>query len=275
MARFGEIGFWSELKLEIVVKYAAAYSAILSRQPGLAHIYIDAFAGPGAHVSRSTGDFVPGSPLNALRVVPPFREYHLIDLDGQNVRSLRERVGDRADVYIYEGDCNHILLDQVFPRLRRERAQRGLCLLDPYGLHLNWEVIQKAGRLGTVEIFLNFPIMDMNRNVLWRVPEGVAPDDIDRMNAFWGDDSWRQIAYDTGGNLFGWLEKSADNEAVATAFGERLKRVAGFTYVPTPLPMRMSTNAIVYYLFFASPNRTGAKIVEQMLDKYRGSVAGS
>jgi len=74
---FDEIGAWSEIKLEIVRKYATAYSAILTGVPGLRHIYVDAFAGSGVHISRDTGDFVPGSPLNALRVEPPFREYHL------------------------------------------------------------------------------------------------------------------------------------------------------------------------------------------------------
>lgn len=266
--RFDEIGAWSEIKLEIVRKYAAAYSAILTRVPGLRHVYIDAFAGAGVHVSRDSGDFVPGSPLNALRVEPPFREYHLIDLDGDKIASLRRRVGDRPDVHLYEGDGNEILLARVLPRLRRKDARRALCLLDPYGLHLKWEVIQAAGQLGTVEVFLNFPIMDMNRNVLWRTPERVAPKEVERMTGFWGDDSWRQIAYDTSGNLFGFEEK-ADNDAVAAAFQGRLRDVAGFGYVPAPLPMRNSTNAVVYYLFFASPNKTGATIVADILARYR------
>ena len=80
-AEFDEIGYWSEVKLEIIRKYAAAYSRILSRRPELHHVYIDAFAGAGKHISRATREFVPGSPLNALNVEPPFREYHLIDLD--------------------------------------------------------------------------------------------------------------------------------------------------------------------------------------------------
>jgi three-Cys-motif partner protein len=51
---FDEIGYWSEVKLEIVRKYAAAYSTILSKQPLIrGHLYIDAFAGAG---SRQSGD---------------------------------------------------------------------------------------------------------------------------------------------------------------------------------------------------------------------------
>ena len=88
--KFDEIGYWSEIKLDIIKEYAAAYSKILSAQksPALYHIYIDAFAGAGLHISKSTGDFIPGSPLNALLIEPPFKEYHLIDLDRKKVKLL-------------------------------------------------------------------------------------------------------------------------------------------------------------------------------------------
>ena len=143
---YDRIGYWSEIKLDIIREYAGAYSRILSvqKQLGLTHVYIDAFAGAGVHISRTTGEYVPGSPLNALLIQPPFAEYHLIDLDSKKVQSLRDVVRDRPEVTIYEGDCNTILLDQVFPRVRFEDYRRALCLLDPYGLHLNWEVMQVA-----------------------------------------------------------------------------------------------------------------------------------
>lgn len=68
--RFDSIGYWSEVKLDIVKEYAAAYSTILSarRRPSFHHVYIDAFAGPGLHLSKTSGEFVPGSPLNALAI---------------------------------------------------------------------------------------------------------------------------------------------------------------------------------------------------------------
>jgi three-Cys-motif partner protein len=78
--------------------------------------------------------------------------------------------------------------------------------LDPYGLNLNWNVISTAGKMRTLDIFINFPVEGMNRNVLWRDPERVAKSSIERMNAFWGDESWRNIAYGTSGNLFGFPE---------------------------------------------------------------------
>jgi len=56
-----EVGLWSEMKLEIVRDYAKEYSKILSKQPRFKHIYIDGFAGAGVHLSRTTGEYIPGS----------------------------------------------------------------------------------------------------------------------------------------------------------------------------------------------------------------------
>jgi three-Cys-motif partner protein len=274
--RYDEIGYWSEIKLDIIRKYAAAYSLILSRQdkPRLHHLYVDAFAGAGTHKSKTTGDFVPGNPDNALHVDPPFREYHFIDLSEQKVRSLEALARGREDVHIYHGDCNRILLKDVFPRARFKDFHRALCLLDPYGLHLDWEVIRTAGEMRSIEIFLNFPVADMNRNVLWRRAEGVSPSQIERMDRFWGDDSWQRAAYAPSAQQYLWeaRDEKLSNEAIAQAFRERLMTAAGFPHVPEPIPMRNRRNAIVYYLFFASQKPVAKHIVEDIFAKYAGKM---
>ncbi len=277
--RFDEINYWSEIKIEIIRKYAAAFSTIISAQAAkgsrLRHVYIDGFSGAGEHVSKSTGEMVPGSPVAVLSVKPPFTEYHLIDLDERKTDHLRAVIGERPDVFIYTEDCNDVLTSQILPNVRYEQFRRGLCLLDPYGLHLDWEVVRMAGETKAVEIFLNFPVADMNRNVFWTNPEDVDPDDVDRMTAFWGDDSWRPIAYTPIPSLFGDATetKTADNRKISEAYRKRLKDIAGFRYVPEPIPMWNSRNAIVYYLFFASPNATGAKIVGDIFERYRNHGA--
>lgn len=271
MLKFDTINYWSEIKLDIIKDYAAAYSKILTSQKSIKeHTYIDAFAGAGVHLSRENGKLIPGSPLNALEIEPPFKKIYLIDMDKERFHSLKLLTKDKTNVSVFEGDCNEILLKKVFPYVRYEDFRRGLCLLDPYGLHLNWEVIAKAGQMKSLEIFLNFPVMDMNQNVLWRNPENVEATQIARMDAFWGSDTWKKAVYETEGNLFGWEEKVPDaNTAIVEAFRERLKELAGFSFVPEPIPMRNSKGATVYYLFFASQNPVGAKIVEEILNKYR------
>ena len=57
-----EDGYWSELKLEIIKKYAGAYSHILAAQKApLEYHCIDAFAGAGIHFAKRTGEFMPAS----------------------------------------------------------------------------------------------------------------------------------------------------------------------------------------------------------------------
>jgi len=265
---FDEIGYWSEIKLDIIRSYAVAYSKILSGRD-LHHVYIDAFAGSGKHLSRTTKAIVSGSPQVALDIKPPFKEYYFIDIDGAKVAELSKIVVDRPEAHVLEGDCNSKLLTEVFPNVMWEDYRRGLCLLDPYGLDLDWEVIKVAGQMRSMEIFLNFPVMDMNRNVLWSNPDGVDPAHIIRMNTFWGDESWKEAAYRRTVNLFGeTLEIKERNVTIASAFRDRLREVANFKHVSRPLPMRNSKGAIVYYLFFASQLQLADDIIKYIFNKY-------
>jgi three-Cys-motif partner protein len=224
------------------------------------------------HVAKKTRAEVEGSPARALKVRPPFDGYCFIDLDQKKTDYLRSTFGNRQDVDIHTGDANKYLTETVLPEIQYDKFTRALCLLDPYGLHLNWEVILQAGQSQAVDMFLNFPVMDINRNAIWRQPEKVPQEDVERMNKFWGDDSWRAAAYveSQQQNLFSTPDKiKQPNDAVAAAFRERLKKVAGFNFVPHPLPMRNTKNAVVYYLFLASPKAVAQKIINDIFDKHR------
>ncbi|MEO5960658.1 MAG: three-Cys-motif partner protein TcmP [Opitutaceae bacterium] len=280
-----KIGDWSVDKLEILKAYAEQYSLILKSQVTAKgdsrrfHFgYIDGFAEAGEHVHKDTGKIIPGSPLNALD--QSFDEYHFIDLDPQRVARLKEKCSGVANAFVHHGDCNAVLLDTVFPRFKYENYRRALCFLDPYGMHLQWKVLATAGQMKTTEIFLNFPVMDINRNAKKRHLAEVDPDHRARMTAFWGDESWHAAMYAPSpqANFFGQLagegENSPemdkmDNDAFVTAFRKRLREVAGFEFVPQPVPMKNSKNAVVYYLFFASNNATGNRIASHIFKGYR------
>lgn len=271
--KYDEIGYWSEVKLDIIRKYASAYTKIMSKQssPSFKYYYIDAFAGAGKHISKETGGFVPGSPSNALNLDEPFTEYHFIDLNDLKVAELEKIATQKNNVKVYNGDCNKILPDKILPLIDYRKYRRALCILDPYGLHLNWKIIEIAGKMKSIEIFLNFPVMDINMNVLKHDISKVTNEQTERMNSFWGDESWKAIGYveSKQQNLFG---KEADikvtNAELEAVFRKRLKEEAGFEYVPEPMPMRNSNNAIVYYLYFASHKPTAKHIVENIFDKY-------
>jgi three-Cys-motif partner protein len=272
--QFDEIGRWSELKLEIVEKYGAAYTTAFAgpKGQGLKKYYIDAFSGAGVHVSKETGRQIEGSPARALKVLPPFDHYYFIDMNPQKTAYLRSLCEGRTNVDIVTDDATLYLTRTLLPTIQFEKFNRALCLLDPYGLHLDWEVMRQAGQTRAVDMFLNFPVMDMNRNAIWRNPERVPQGGVERMNRFWGDGTWRESAYADSPQyeFFSAPDRvKLDNEAIVNAFRERLRKIAGFNFVPQPLPMRNSNNAVVYYLFFASPKPVAEKIIEGIFAKYR------
>jgi len=229
---YDEIGIWSEVKLAIIKEYASAYARIMDAQRrerirSLRCIYIDAYAGPGYHLSKASGELVEGSPLIALNTKPPFHEYHFIDTDSLRAEHLRKLAGERADVFTYSEDCNKVLLREVFPRARYEDYRRALCLLDPYNINLTWQVIEAAGKASSIEIFMNLMIMDINRNAMRRNPDKSIQSKMDQLTRLWGDESWKGAGYATDRNLFDEPEK-VSNEEFAEAFRLRLEEKAGF-----------------------------------------------
>jgi three-Cys-motif partner protein len=272
---YDEIGVWSEVKLDIIREYAAAYTKIMRAQqrdriPSLHWIYVDAYAGPGYHLSKTSGELVEGSPLVALNTNPPFDEYHFIDADSVRADGLRKLVSDRPDVTIYSDDCNKVLIDRVFPRAEYRKYRRALCLLDPYNIDLKWEVIEAAGKSRSIEIFVNLMIMDINRNAMRRDPDKSIASKVSQLTRMWGDESWREAGYDKVPNLFEQLvPQKVSNERFAEAFRQRLQEKAGFKFVPNPMPMKNKTDTVIYYLYFASQNEAGMGVVTDIFNKYR------
>jgi three-Cys-motif partner protein len=264
-----QIGRWSEVKLDIIREYAKPYSTILAKQPQLYHVYVDGFAGAGMHVSKTTGEKIGGSPINVTAVEPPFREYHLVELNSSKARHLRRLFASNPAVQVHEGDCNDILQTTILPKIQYRDYRRAFCLLDPYGLHLDWSVVAMAGQLKTVDLLLNFPIMDMNMNALLHEATKIRADQAQRMTRFWGDESWQIASRTVEHGLFGEMNAKAENDAIVDAYCDRLRTVAGFAKVAEPLPMRNRTNAIVYYLIFASPNETAHKIITSIFNRHR------
>jgi three-Cys-motif partner protein len=280
--KLDKIGIWSEIKLEIIKEYAHAFTSIMKNQDWCkGYEYIDAFAGAGIHISRKSGGFVSGSPLNALEIKNPFTEYHYIDIDKEKIEILKSLTQDRQNVHIYPEDYNEVLTKKILPFLKWETKKRALCILDPYGLHLHWKTIMTIADIKTTEIFLNFPLMDMNRNVLHKDLLSADPEQIRRMNRFCGTEEWKDILYEESKQM-SLFRDSSESDRIKVVNGniklgewfrkERLEKSAGFKYIPEPILMRNSKGGPLFFLFFASHNETGKIIVSDIFSKYRGYV---
>ena len=102
--------------------------------------------------------------------------------------------------------------------------------------------------------------------------EQVPQDGFERMTRFWGNTSWKQVAYAESNQykLFSAPDLiKQDNDVIVAAFRKRLQEVGGFALVPEPLPMKNDRNAVVYDLFFASHKPVAKKIIEDIFAKYR------
>lgn len=100
-------------------------------------------------------------------------------------------------------DCNTVLLRDVFPRAKYSDYRRALCLLDPYNIDLTWQVIEAAGQSGSVDMFLNFMIMDINRNAQRKRVEKSLQSKVDQLTRLVGDESWKEAGYRKVETLFG------------------------------------------------------------------------
>lgn len=261
---------WSEDKIMLLQKYAKPFSQIVQKK--LKAVYIDAFAGIGEFVSERNGQTVPGSPRAILEVEPPFNEYYFIEKDPRKLEQLRELKKPNATIICKSGDCNDILRNEVFPNVRKEDYKRGLCFLDPYGIHLDWKIIEQAGKMKSIEIFLNFSIMHINRNILRHDPSTIKEQEIARMDKFWGNGDWAQLINKKESvvqmSLFGHNSELVIYDDIVDAYSERLRKVAQFKFVSKPVPMCNSKGNVIYFLIHATHNKVGAKIVKDIFDNY-------
>lgn len=274
MKQEDSIGPWSEDKLALLRKYLEAYTTIMQGQRWCrnGYHYIDAFAGTGKPRARDEERYIDGSPRVALTIRYPFNSYTFIERMPwrvQRLQELKKEFPDR-DVRIREGDCNDIIKAEIVPSICYERFNRGLIFLDPFSMDVEWPTIQEIAGTGALEIFLNFPVMALNRTVLPNDPNALTEAQIRRMNNFWGSTEWRGDIYQQVSTLFGTVEmkmQPTTGKRLGGLFTRRLREV--FPHVTEPLVMTNSRNAPLYCLIFAGHNVTGARIVREIFQRYQ------
>ncbi|MCL4488193.1 MAG: three-Cys-motif partner protein TcmP [Chloroflexi bacterium] len=286
-------GEWTTEKLERVRKYLTAYTRIFTSNPRARKLYtcyVDAFAGTGYRtvpkrkgastipflgpVDPEAQNFLKGSARIALEVEPPFNRYVLIEQDPERAReleTLREQFPTRIDrIDIVDEEANAYL--RQWCDRTDWRQWRSVVFLDPYGMQVEWLLIETLAKTQAVDLWILFPLgMAVNR-LLTRdepPPEQWAQ----ALTRMFGTDQWKEAFYPrrTRLTLFGEEEthaKEADFDRIGQFFVQRLKTV--FTAVAkNPLALRNSKNTPLYLLCFASANPRGAptaiKIAQDIL----------
>jgi three-Cys-motif partner protein len=195
------VGPWSEDKLLLLGKYLHAYTVIMQGQANWCrngYHYIDAFAGTGRPRARDEERFIDGSPRVALNIQHPFNSYTFIEKSPWRVQRLQElqREFPTRSIRILEDDCNRAITTEVTPRIRYDHFNRGLIFLDPFSMNVEWPTIEQIAETKALEIFMNFPVMALNRTALPNDPNTLTIAQIERMNRFWGSTEWRDDIYE-------------------------------------------------------------------------------
>ena len=75
----------------------------------------------------------------------------------------------------------------LLPTIQYEKFNRALCLLNPYQVRYSiGKLCATPVNLVHVDMFLNFPVMDMNRNAMWRNEERPNQEGIDSNRSDFG-----------------------------------------------------------------------------------------
>jgi three-Cys-motif partner protein len=155
--------------------------------------YVDPFSGSGILKLKKKYLF-PGSPLIPLfqRHKTPFHKYYLSDNSTQYINVLKNNVNrilQNEDVDIKIDKINFAdRIREIFsgekPNYWKEVGS--LVFLDPYGLQVDWESMERILRSGAVDIIFTF----MTWAIMWNRNNELAEDSLTK---YFGNTGWKNL----------------------------------------------------------------------------------
>jgi three-Cys-motif partner protein len=301
-----EVGPWAARKLDILARYLAAYTTVfhgINRtrvERGHARfrtVYVDAFAGAGTARIRSgeaagtpsptlafvetvrdqdegVQQVIAGSPRRALDLPHPFDVYVFVEQAPDRLaqlHALAQEFGARLGpdrVLVREGDCNTYLRDQLLDPRRNWKVWRGLVFLDPFGVDVPWETVERLGATHAIEVFINFPLQMCIQRFMRRNPAEITVAEYDRLDRYFGGRGWFEQAYEARTDMFGGSSVVKRGDANARLLAWYRDRLA--EHFPYVSPAGLITNTLggpLYHLIHAGPNATGSRIARDVLER--------
>lgn len=288
----GTVGPWAREKLECLGKYLHAYTTILRKQTWCeSFVYLDAFAGAGKaqlrkyekeqaevgsllSVSEYVGEeeaetetYVHGSPRVALSIQHPFSEYVFIEKSTKRLdelRGLQKEHGEQRNITLLEGDANEQINQYLLSGRYNWTKSRAVAFLDPFGMQVPWKTIEALGKTKAVEIILNLPVGMAIQRLLPKSGQ-FTDEQKQKLTAYFGSPDWESIAYEEKADLFGMFRTKRHDAGheLAKWYQKRLKEAYGHSSRPRLIKNTRGTP--LYYLLWAGPNPTGARIAEDVL----------
>lgn len=228
-------GEHTKRKLDVVSKYLEAYVTVMKKQQ-FRLFYVDGFAGSGGSAPKSevhsavdptlfpSVDFVEGSPVRALTVEPPFDRYIFVDKSGDNVRSLSSLAAQfpARSIEVVHGDANERLAE-FCDRITLSRLDRAVIFLDPFGLSVRWETIERIAATKKIDLWYLVPVDGMSRQIK---DDGSFLPGAAKIDEIWGSMAWRDKAVrrvSSTSDLFGEVDDRLEKIAKAKQFSEMFR----------------------------------------------------
>lgn len=293
-------GSWTEQKLDCFESYVKAYLTIMNVYRDKRNwklIYFDGFAGSGDrgdNLSREDetalqaemfdGDWVQEREVNlyqgaAERVVRleqmmrGFDYYYFVEKDESKCAMLDLKLAQyetKGYKKCCPGDAND-WAKKLGDALHRDTKYKSLCLLDPFGMSIKWDTIERLSGNG-VDLWILVPTGVIINRLVRKSGELMHTDRLEEFFGMTKSDihDWfyeRRQEVDLFGETQEWYEKK-DNpiQRIADLFCERLGEL--FKYVtPEPLVMRNRNNVPIFHFVCASNNQTAVRIASDIIDK--------
>jgi three-Cys-motif partner protein len=266
-------GGWTALKLLFLLSYLQTiYVPIIRGKSSYFEesYYIDLFSGCGVNTIK--GVSIAGSPLiSAIFADPPFDKMILVEKDPNRRRSLKicmdEFAKDNSWIVESEGkiqpDCNKVI-DEIMAygglKKFKERKSHFLAFVDPEGMDLNWDTLEKLLK-GRGDLIVLFDTTGVHRNLgmAKRGDSALA----NKFDLFFGDKRW----------------KNAESEE--DLLDLYIEKIRYYRNIVEPIKIKKDRSGSYYYhLIFAtietagrSPWMAGVYAIRNKIEKnYGGSV---
>lgn len=290
--RDGKVGLWAREKLDCLGRYLREYTKIMRKQGWCrSYYYFDAFAGAGQSIIRQTyaaqnPDLLPleissiyaddpdelsyanGSPFVALDIDHPFSKYFFVEKNhhrANDLRNIQREYAGKRNVEVREEDANQAIRKFLFEEGFDWKSSRAVMFLDPFGMQVPWSTIEAIASTKGIEIILNLPVGMAIQRLLPRSGD-ITSAQREMLNSYFGSTEWDELLYEKTEDLFGdvGIKKiGGSGEKLASWYQRRLRNAFGFS--PAPRLICNTQGSHLYYLFFAGPNETGAKIAAHIL----------
>lgn len=254
-------GPWTSEKLDYLRRYITMFETSMRGKPWRQRNYIDLYAGSGKYRATETGDVYLGSALVALTTEHPFTNYYFSDSSPDNIDVLKTRTQQLPYPIEYRvGNANQ-LAQQVVSEIQEIDNQKlpgkwsslNLAFLDPDGLELEWNTVQRLASLYTMDLIIYYSQYGLNINFK-NCYQAKDETDIDR---FFGSDEWRKIyeRWKAKASISGIHRDLIDlykSKLSALGYADIHDQEAGCEPI-----MRNTKQAPLYRLIFASKHKRG------------------